>query len=445
MGDIDYCTVLPSWEFDKDPACVVSYAFGKENEKSQVEDSGEGVPEKYNPSNSLILQCQCDDMGEREPCMISVTCKPQYRISVTGIHVVSESKTLEIYDTGEIYLTTVKGRQLQVSTDREDQPPHSLYRCKTNIKESLYGLSVKFLSFGEKSTLTIYSILLILKPELDGFSPEKEEATGRQINIDKVKDFLHDMGDTIPDGARNLLQSMEDYQMNQKSAMSGLQGLMTSGPPSGDKFGMMGLMSILSQATSTTGSAGQSNIRTNRQTSSVNGSQNTNSLSTNNTVNTSDQRGNIGNFSYSNTADRENQRVSCENNKETGDRSDMFKMLQNICGKVTRIREDEKKTEETMNNSVLYDESGEVISVPCPNRVRETKATDLAHDSSLMEVEQRLKEHIDKQIVKIEEKLSEKLDKMLSMLSVVLESTKSKETLDNSSQTLNFEDGIDES
>lgn len=30
MAGIDYCTVLPSWDFDKDPAVVVEYYFGQE-------------------------------------------------------------------------------------------------------------------------------------------------------------------------------------------------------------------------------------------------------------------------------------------------------------------------------------------------------------------------------------------------------------------------------
>ena len=30
MTGMDYCTVLPSWDFDKDPATVIEYCFGQE-------------------------------------------------------------------------------------------------------------------------------------------------------------------------------------------------------------------------------------------------------------------------------------------------------------------------------------------------------------------------------------------------------------------------------
>lgn len=63
-------------------------------------------------------------------------------------------------------------------------------------------------------TLKIYKIVFILHPE-----PEDEYSRNGgeigQINMSKVRSYVTSLGDNLPEGARGLMQSMEEFQQVQ--------------------------------------------------------------------------------------------------------------------------------------------------------------------------------------------------------------------------------------
>lgn len=61
------------------------------------------------------------------------------------------------------------------------------------------------------STFKLYKVVFILHPE-----PEDEYSRNGgeigQINMSKVRSYVTSLGDNLPEGARGLMQSMEEYQ-----------------------------------------------------------------------------------------------------------------------------------------------------------------------------------------------------------------------------------------
>ncbi|XP_062601464.1 uncharacterized protein LOC134263169 isoform X2 [Saccostrea cucullata] len=143
MAGIDYCTVLPSWDFDKDPATIVEYYFGQEF-SSQTDDndddrSGQQPCQDINPRTFL----QLTSVEGEEVCTVTLTCKPQYHISICGLHVFSQARLMEIYDASEGYLKTVRGQRVRMMGDDEGgEDSEVVYKCRTSL-DTCYGLTIK--------------------------------------------------------------------------------------------------------------------------------------------------------------------------------------------------------------------------------------------------------------------------------------------------------------
>ncbi|KAK3095425.1 hypothetical protein FSP39_014505 [Pinctada imbricata] len=214
MSCVDYCTVLPSWDFEKDPAEIVTYFFGQECRHVAGEEDDSDLSSSQctvDFRKTLCLKSTETDSGENEPLVISVTCKPQYRVSVCGIHVVSNTRIVELYDTSEGYLCSVRGSVLDTPLDEEGgEETETVYRCRRRLEEAQFGLSIKFPKTGNLSLINIYQIVLILHPELEDDHPEP--SCNGMINMAKVKDYVTGMGDNISDNARMLMKNVEEYQ-----------------------------------------------------------------------------------------------------------------------------------------------------------------------------------------------------------------------------------------
>ncbi|XP_056005649.1 uncharacterized protein LOC125657811 isoform X2 [Ostrea edulis] len=399
MAAVDYCTVLPLWDFDKDPATVVDYYFGQEpSSQTDVknDESGPQLCQDINPRNSL----QLTRVEGEEVCSMTLTCKPQYHISICGLHVYSQARLMEIYDASEGYLKTVRGQRMRVTEDEEGgEESEIVNRCRTSL-DTCYGLTIKFPRVEEVNFLKIYKIVFILHPEPEDEYNSKGNQLG-QINMSKVKSYVTNLGDNIPEGARGLMQSMELFQENQRASMSGFHSFLGQKPPSaGSPMGMMGLMSVLSQM-----GIGSNQLPVHANTQSK--------LSSSSEQRTPDQP--------SNTKDR--------------DSSDVFSMLHNICDKVSEMREEEKRTaqeadknkmeesgtateerpqlvDSTVGNSTdanppeeLRNEDGEVSTEP-------PKSLDI----KLEALEQRLMCHLDLKVTEMEKRVNAKLDEILYLL-----------------------------
>lgn len=401
MAGVDYCTVLPSWDFDKDPAVVVEYYFGQEP-SSQTDDinaeTGPPFCQDLNPQNCLTLNRV---EGEEEACTVTLTCKPQYHVSICGLHVYSQAGLMEIYDASEGYLKTVRGQRVRVMGDDEGgEETEVVYRCRSSL-DTCYGLTIKFPRLRGTSTLKIYKIVFILHPE-----PEDEYSRNGgeigQINMSKVRSYVTSLGDNLPEGARGLMQSMEEFQQNQRSSMSGLSSLLGQRPMSaGSPLGMMGLMSMFSQigVKSSQLPNRPSNSQSNSSNSGIQGA----------------------------TANP----PSSSNSQES---ADVFSLLHNICDKVSVMREDDKRKAKERDEA-RREENGTAAEQPDlgntqmnnnnRNSVEEIRSEDIdisvgspnILDTKLEALEQRLLNHIDLKISEMETRINSKLDDILHQLS----------------------------
>ncbi|OWF47750.1 hypothetical protein KP79_PYT17589 [Mizuhopecten yessoensis] len=261
MAGVDYCTVLPSWEFDKDPACVVSYLFDSIDGLSEA-SAADYVPPNNFMNSCLTLECASNDQltgDSREPCTLSITSKPQYRVSVLGVDIISQSRLLEVYDTCEGYMMTSRGKRIPCLDAEGGENKSDMFNCRVRLKETLFGFTVKFPSTSNMKEFNIYNIVVILNPET---GDEGNGEVAPTFNMGKVRSFVDT--ESMSPGAQQLMRSVEQFQQNKKSAVSGLQGMFSqsssrsAGSSSGP--GMMGLMGLMSMF-SNMSSASQSGSR----------------------------------------------------------------------------------------------------------------------------------------------------------------------------------------
>ncbi|XP_061184803.1 ATPase PAAT-like [Saccostrea echinata] len=424
MAGIDYCTVLPSWDFDKDPATIVEYYFGQEF-SSQTDDndddgSGQQPCQDINPRNFL----QLSSVEGEEVCTMTLTCKPQYHISICGLHVYSQARLVEIYDASEGYLKTVRGQRMRMMGDDEGgEDSEVVYKCRTSL-DTCYGLTIKFPRVHGVNFFKIFKVVFILHPE-----PEEDYGGSGgqlgQINMSKVKSYVTSLGDNIPEGARGLMQSMEEFQQNQRASMTGIHGFLGQQPSSaGSPLGMMGLMSMLSQM----------GIRSNQLPGKTNNSQShLNNLSQKGIRSNHLPEQTNSNQSHSSNLSQQRTQDQSGNSNES-DSSDVFSLLHNICDRVSGMRAEEKRkmeeAEETKRREAekakeeklqidIASENTTDANIPEEMRNRDTEVSPGSSNSlntKLEDLEQRLLSHVDSKLSEMEKRINSRLDEILKLL-----------------------------
>ncbi|XP_022286162.2 uncharacterized protein LOC111099095 isoform X2 [Crassostrea virginica] len=409
MTGMDYCTVLPSWDFDKDPATVIEYCFGQETSAQADEGSDEASFQQcqdLNPRNCL----QLTRVEGEDVCTVTLTCKPQYHVSICGLHLYSQARLVEVYDASEGYLKTMRGQGMRVGGDGEGgEETEVVNRCRTSL-DTCYGLTIKFPRLQDSNFLKIYKIVFILHPE-----PEEDGSELGHINMSKVRSYVTSLGDDIPEGARGLMHSMEEFQQNQRSSMGGLSSFLGQRPTSAGSspLGMMGLMSILSQM----------GVNSNQQRKLTSSSQ----LNSNNSSLTHSSQSNSNNSSQGATGN--------QTNSNTSETSEVFSFLHNICDKVSGLREEDKRKAQRSDeaerevNGIATENSTEESVQKQKNREENTHEELRSEDNSvsighqalsearLEALENRLLHHIDSKISEMERRINSRLDEILNLLS----------------------------
>ncbi|XP_069139473.1 uncharacterized protein [Argopecten irradians] len=492
MAGVDYCTVLPSWEFDKDPACIVSYQF------DSIDGSLEAIGTDYIPPNSLMdscltLECPGNDQvtgDSREACTLSITCKPQYRVSVLGLDIASQSRSLEVYDACEGYLCTSRGKRVPCMDAEGGENQSDVFTCRVRLRETVFGFTVKFPSTSNMKQFNIYNMVLILNPEAE----DTTEVTPT-FNMDKVKSFLDP--DTLSPGAQHLMQSVEQFQQNKKSTVSGLQGMLgssSSRSAGSSRPGMMGLMGLMSMFSSVPSQRSSSSRGTGTGTTQSTGSDP--QCAASNTTQIC-QRDSMGTHEATHqTALRDGpqkvteleanlQQTVTSQMRETNttapqanpleamtsslhllglgnsgsshqgttsgvpEQGQMYQMLQNICGSVSQMRTTPEDVGSGGTNTGAYHGQGETIQSGMSGDTGEQEGQ-MAQDkasggqkytpdsirtvvkSCIEEFELRLQTHIDNRLSLIEQKLDAKLDRITQVLQSL---TRAKSNADIYNQT----------
>ncbi|KAF0025910.1 hypothetical protein F2P81_022791 [Scophthalmus maximus] len=307
----------------------------KEEELSQSQG------DKTNRCSPVLLE-QTEDGS---PCVLTIHCSPGSPAAIGRLLVVSEARTMELYDqTGE-YCGTVRGeRDHGVQQDSEDRGP--FYRKQLILELPSAACEVKLLSLAGRSSLLVCRIVVGLQPPLQ---QRPGPVRGPGIDMEQVQCLVEEMGTSLSPGAQNLME-MVHYQQK---------------PPA----------SVIS-------AADEAPLTENGATSASSPDSLLSGVNTNN----------AGQVSHAHVAEMMSHFLKGQHGQALTSGPELLPMLQSVCGQVTQLRLDDAAVVE--REKKLSNGSWEL---------------DSAMERRLEEMEKRLKEHVDRRLDALEQKLEQAL------------------------------------
>jgi len=301
------CDTSCSWSTKKDNfKTVLSYTF---LDISSCSSNVGGQDE-----NGIGISCKSHDFPQQQGLELfqpdeGKTCdllmksnKPNHLIS--GVTVYSESRTLELCNVIDGYLATLQGSRL--SPEGGDAIPSEqqlqvqpVFVCKCSLKEGYSSVSIKFLSLAKRKTFKVFRIIINISQDLHSISNFQGS-----INIKRLKKDVDEMGDSVSKKAKDFLSTMEQFEKNKLSMSSNGSGVPAM------------MMSTLMNSGSTDSGASHTNALAEM----------------------------FSKFQIQrlNTHDEKVQNIGADASEVVRNGSpkdsDMFQMLQAVCGKVTEMR-----------------------------------------------------------------------------------------------------------
>ncbi|XP_059166901.1 uncharacterized protein LOC131949144 [Physella acuta] len=372
-ADCDDCEVdlLFSWNLDKRSKSITTCFIDLDKfttEVQQIEESVNDLEEKYSLSfgynkyvdtmNGIQLSCN-KEVVESSNCILTVQTLKSDSTRINGICIISESRTLEVSNDMDGYLTTIRGKQLFNCIDKEEGHK-KLYLCKCLFDESYTNLTVKFLSLGGSSFFTVTSLIICLDKQVENYVHVSHGA----FDMTKLKKDVDKMGYTISDKAKSFLATMEQFEQNKVKSFG---GLLTSNHPATTSSKPV-ISDIMNSV------LGQSAMR---------------SL--------------LGKSPQLDSGSR-------------GEESNIYSMLQAVCGNVSQMRESSKK--ENINGSTFSPDSGN-------GSLSRTLSVD-AVDTDCNKDNKELLEIIDQKIQQAKTELQDTLAETAEKLTLQIETAKSE-------------------
>ncbi|KAK3599409.1 hypothetical protein CHS0354_036426 [Potamilus streckersoni] len=373
MTGVDYCVIQSSWPCQRDLSVCTKYFLQPSVNSKHDDGSANGEMHVF------TLDGTASD--PETPCTMQLKCKHQYAVALTGGEIVSESRTIEMYDISGAYLLSCRG-QIHQSTEG-DEGTKNLYSCRFSLDEPVFALTIKFLSLHGKRECDV-SRLMFFVTQSKVRNPSFQPKQSGNINLEKVKGYLHSMGDNIAPDASDLLKSVEQFQQSQMSGLGQLQSVLsrlsstvsTESAMENQSGGMSALISMMSQLDqSPEASNGQENGKSNKGM--------------------------------------------------------IYRMLKDVCGKVTHMRN--CKTKSAMETAEPLEQQGTnssfgPASVPEPTiplHCNEKSGNGLTIESvrltfekmlseQMNQTEQRLVSYIDEKFSQMEAHLTKKLDELIN-------------------------------
>lgn len=348
----------------------ISNGGGDEEELSQTNQAG-----------PVLLQ----QVEEGSPCVLTLRCSSSAAIS--RLLVVSEARTLEVYDqTGE-YCGTVRGwKDDSIQPDSADRGP--FYKKQLILEHPSSSCEVKLLSLAGRNSVLVSSVVVGLQ------SLQLCPARGPGIDMQQVQCLVEEMGTNLSPGAQNLMDMVQFQQKNQTGSLGGFLPLLMGGGgfaalASGFNLSPASIINQPADSTPPDGSISHTVQNGGMSESSTSTSSSTPDLppsSDNANNNNGGQNG--GPFSHAQLAEMMSHFLTGHGQTLTSD-AELLPMLQNVCGQVTQLRLDDAAAERKMRNG-----SWEL---------------DEAMERRLEEMERRLKEHMDRRLDALEQKLEKVL------------------------------------
>ncbi|XP_022598979.1 uncharacterized protein C10orf88 homolog [Seriola dumerili] len=370
------------------------------NDEDDHEDElGQSERNGTNRGSPVLLE----QTEEGSPCVLTVHCSPTSPAAISRLLVISEARTMELYDQMGEYCGTVRGeRDDSIQPDSEDRGP--FYRKRLVLEHPSSACEVKLLSLAGRSSVLVSQVIVGLKP----LQPCPVRGPG--IDMQQVQCLVEEMGTSLSPGAQNLMDMVHFQQKNQTSSLGGFLPLLMGG----------GALSFLAQG------ANISPAAVDNQTPSAESAPPVGFTSPADEPPPA-QNGSMSNGSTSSSPDRLLSGVNIKNTVSSDSIGhaqlaemmshflkgqghgqalspgpELLPMLQSVCGQVTQLRLDDAaaaaEKEKTMRNG--------------------TWELDSAMEQRLEEMERRLKEHVDRRLDALEQKLEKALLSALPMVAL---------------------------
>uniref|UniRef100_A0A3P8SXA1 Si:rp71-19m20.1 n=1 Tax=Amphiprion percula TaxID=161767 RepID=A0A3P8SXA1_AMPPE len=339
-----------------------------------------------NQGGAVLLQ----QMEDGSPCVLTLHCSSSAAIS--RLLVVSEARTLEVYDqTGE-YCGTVRGwKDDSIQPDSADRGP--FYKKQLILEHPSSSCEVKLLSLAGRNSVVVCRVVVGLQ------SLQPCPARGPGIDMQQVQCLVQEMGTNLSPGAQNLMDMVQFQQKNQSSSLGGFLPLLMGGGgfaalASGFNMSPASIVNQPAESTPPDGSITQTVQNGGMSESSTSSSSSSSSPdlppSSANNANNNNGGQNGGPFSHAQLSEMMSHfLVGPGHGQMLTSNTELLPMLQNVCGQVTQLRLDDAAAERKMRNG-----SWEV---------------DEAMERRLEEMERRLKEHMDRRLDALEQKLEKVL------------------------------------
>ncbi|XP_031699088.1 ATPase PAAT [Anarrhichthys ocellatus] len=334
---------------------------------------------------------------EGSPCVLTLRCTPCSPTAISRLLLVSEARTMEVYDQMGEYCGTIRGeRDDSVQPDSSDRGP--FYKKQLILEHPSSACEVKLLSLGGRSSVLVCRVLVGLQ------TLQPCAARGPGIDMQQVQCLVEEMGTSLSPGAQNLMEMVHFQQKNQTSSLGGFLPLLMGG----------GVFSALAQGANTSPAAVSNqpqpadsrppvgSIRpADEALPALNGAMSDGSSSSSpdllvsgvNTRNiTSSETG--GPASHAQLAEMMSNLLKGQGpGQAAGSGPELLPILQSLCGQVTKLRL-EDATALAEKEKMMRNGSWEL---------------DSAMERRLEEMERRLKEHVDRRLDALEQKLEKAL------------------------------------
>ncbi|XP_072229889.1 ATPase PAAT [Leuresthes tenuis] len=325
-----------------------------------------------------------EQVEEESPCVLMLHCSHGSPAAISRLLVISEARTMEVYDqTGE-YCGTVRGtKDDSIHPDSADRGP--FYKKQLILEHPSSACEVKLLSLAGRSSVLVGRIVVGLQP----LQPSPTRGPG--IDLQQVQCLVEEMGTSLSPGAQNLMDMVQFQQKNQTSSLGGFLPLLMGGGALSTLARGVGIPpaavrnqnppadftppdSITSPAQSGAMSEGStspdlplSDIITNSSSSSENGVP----------------------MNHAHLAEMMSRFLKGQGHGQVLS-PEVLPMLQSVCGQVTQLRLDDAAAEKEKLRNGAWE-------------------LDSAMERRLEEMEKRLKEHMDRRLDALEQKLEKAL------------------------------------
>ncbi|XP_005805416.1 uncharacterized protein C10orf88 homolog [Xiphophorus maculatus] len=330
-----------------------------------------------------------EQVEEGSPCVLTLSCRTASSVAISSLTVVSEARTMEVYNQLEEYCGTVRGlKDESIQSESPERGP--FYRKQLVFDYPSSACEVKLLSLAGRSSVLIRRVVLRLQ-ELQPTMPR-----GPGIDLQQVQNLVEEMGTSLSPGAQNLLDMVQFQQKNQTGSLGGFLPLLMGGGAFSALAGGVGMSAATARSPPHPADATPpESIRSADLTPSHNGGMSEGSTSPDLSLSdTSSNNTTSSGEPVNHTQLEEMMSHFLKGRSHVQALSpELLPMLQSVCGQVTQLRLD--------NTEAALEREKKMRNGTCE--------LDSVMERRLEEMERRLKEHMDRRLDALEQKLEKAL------------------------------------